>query len=453
MTGRRADDVRAGGSPDDAREDASDTANGGPPTNDEAAVDDLAADGVVLEELRRAFDRPEPALGGPPTAAPDWPVDATVRHPDLQRAIFSPPPAENGSGSGDTARTRRWRRRGRRRREPATEEDLEVRPAAEEHAGSTDDSRSLITISDDDLPDPVYIDGQLDPGRSVSRSAYGDDGGTAYVIEDDHGGDTISVVAGSLTGAVSIDPKFRDRRIAVRRALGRRRLRWLGAALTVLVVVIATLAVLGSPLFSISGDRVRVVGAVYTDPDALQRVVDDLVGTPTLIADTTAAEQQLAQIPWVRSARVRTDFPSGLIIEVDEREALATYRGPDGRFRVIDRDGRVLDVIDGQPVAYVLVNVSGAVNLAPGQFTGAGPAAAAELVQALTAAVRQRVLEIDVAADGSNLTLVLDGDVTVEFGEARDLLVKLVRLEATLPVAAERGAQVVDVSTAEVSLR
>lgn len=445
MTDRHAGETRAGDPADDGT---------GPVDDVDATSADSAAGEVVLEELRRAFDRPEPATAGPPTVIPDWPVDATVRHPDLQRAIFVPQePNDDAEPPAIAARDRRWRRRRRSRRQDATANDASAAsPAASQGAGISAPG-TVITISDDELPDPVYIDGQLDPGRSVSRSAYGDDGAVPYVIEDDHGGDTISVVAGSATGAVSIDPKFRDRRIAVRRALGRRRLRWLGAGLALVVLVIATLAVLGSPLFSISADRVRVVGAVYTDPAALQRVVDDLVGTPTLIADTTAAEQQLVQIPWVRSARVRTDFPSGVIIEIDEREALATYRGPDGRFRVIDRDGRVLDVIDGQPVAYVLLNVTDAVNLAPGQFTGTGPAAAAELVQALTTAVRQRVVEIDVTADGSDLTLVLDGDVTVEFGEARDLLVKLVRLEATLPVAAERGAQVVDVSTAEVSLR
>ena len=144
---------------------------------------------------------------------------------------------------------------------------------------------------------------------------------------------------------------MRDRRIAVRRAAGMKRLRWVLLAAVVVVVVVAVLAVLGSGLFAI--DDVEVEGAVYTDPDALAAVVAGLEGSPVLRADTDRAERDLEAIPWVEDARVTTDFPHGAKIEIRERAPAATFEGQDGRFRVIDTHGRVLDVLDAQPVEYL----------------------------------------------------------------------------------------------------
>ena len=69
---------------------------------------------------------------------------------------------------------------------------------------------------------------------------------------------------------------LRERRIAVKRAATRKRLKWVLIVVGVVAIVVATLAVLGSGLFAI--DDVQVEGAVYTDPAALEAVVEDLQG-------------------------------------------------------------------------------------------------------------------------------------------------------------------------------
>lgn len=306
---------------------------------------------------------------------------------------------------------------------------------------------AVISIADDDLPDPVYLEGDL--GGPADRSSGS---GSVVFIEDDDTADALVPGPGGRLGP-GMEPRLRDRRIAVRRAEGRRRLRWFVVVGVVVVLVVAVLAVLGSSLFSVERDQVRLTGNVYADEAALAAIVDDLVGTPVLLVDTRAIERRIEQIPWVEAARVRTQFPRGATIEIRERSALAAFQGPDGRFRVIDRDGRVLDVIEGQPVAYMLVTGPDALDLAAGQFAPAGYAAAAELVQALTASVRGRTTSIDVTGDGSRLRMFLDDGTEVRFGAADDLLVKLVRLETVLPTADERGASIIDVSTAQVTLQ
>src|SRR5690606_30860088 len=119
--------------------------------------------------------------------------------------------------------------------------------------------------------------------------------------------------------------------------------------------------------------------------------------------------------------------PHAATIDIRERAAMTTYQGPDGRFRVLDREGRVLDVLDEYPFAYLLVRGPDPVDLDPAEFAPTGYAAASELARNLTASIRGRIEYVDVTADGSRLTLQLDDGSEVFFGEARDFFAKLLR--------------------------
>ena len=301
------------------------------------------------------------------------------------------------------------------------------------------DEPIVISIDDEELPDPVYVEGNLE--RSGNRSIV--------FIEDDDTGDTVAPDRNARRG---IEPRMRERRAAVKRAMGRKRLRWVLAIATVVIVGVALLAVLGSSLFAIQEDQVTVTGDVYADPAVVSAVVDDLVGTPALLVDTQTAEDRLEAIPWVDEARVRVSFPHAATIEIREREAMTTYMGPDLGFRVLDREGRVLDVRPGQPVAYMEIRGPDPVNLEPGEFAPQGYAAASDLAKTLTGSVRGRVDYIDVTANGSSLSLQLTDGTIVRFGAARDLLDKLIRLETVLAANPDLEPGVIDVSTSEVTL-
>ncbi len=468
-------------------------------------------DEAALEELRRAFEQPGEQFGGEvDEAALDLSqdlsaigIDSAARHRAKKRWRFGRRRASSGSGtdhgavggpgvsaetgpsgvgwpSGPPSDLSMVRVLGPDEQVGTTDAgsegvdavgDESVDAAGSMTAASTDTSAPIISIEDADIPDPVYLDGRLEPtGHSGARfsDGIGSIGGAdldspadeRVVIGDDLGPDTVDIGADTRS-SVTMEPRIRDRRVEVRRALGRRRLRMIIAGAVVLLAAVAALAVLGSSLFGVRADQVEVIGAVYTDPEALSEIIDDVVGRPTLTLDTERVEQQVRSIAWVESAQVRASFPHRLVIDIRERVPLATFRGPDGQFRVIDRHGRILDVITGEPVAYVLVEIPEVDNLSQGQFTTQGPAAAAELAQALTPGIRQRVQMMEVALDGSDLVVVLvpwDGStaqspVRVQFGAASDLLVKLVRLESVLGIAEQRNATNIDVSTVEVSIR
>lgn len=298
----------------------------------------------------------------------------------------------------------------------------------------------VISIEDEDLPDAVYVDGALD----------GEGKRTIVFIEDDETGDTVAPDVERDTRR-GIEPRLRERRAAVKRAIGRKRLRWVLLGTLVVVVGVGALALLGSGLFAIKAENVEVYGAVYADQEQVDAVVDDLVGTPALRADTKAAEDALEEIPWVAEARVRVSFPGSATIEIREREAWTTYQGPDGRYRVLDRDGRVLAVLDGYPIAYLLLDGPDAVDLDAGAFAPQGYAAASELAKNLTSSIRGQVSFVSITADGSSLTIFLDDGTEIRFGAARDLFNKLLRLETALSNNPDLEPGVIDVSTSEVT--
>lgn len=306
--------------------------------------------------------------------------------------------------------------------------------------------RQTISIgNDDEVPDAVYLD---------EEQAREESSGTPVFIDDDGSSDAVLPKEATSRG---IEPRLRQRRIGVRRAASRKRLWWAAIVVLVLVVVVGVLAVLGSSWFAV--DEVSVSGAVYTDATQLDEIVEDLRGTPVLLVDTAEVEERIEAIPWVESARVTTRFPDSASVEIRERTPVVATLGSDGRSRVLDADGRVLAVIDGQPVALVWIAGPDALDLVPGDFAPVGYSSAASLVTKLTPTIRGRVESVLVTADGSDLVMTLtspSGPIEVRFGSPigdNAQIEKLVRLERKLADIGDDPVSVIDVSTSEVTVR
>jgi len=310
-------------------------------------------------------------------------------------------------------------------------------------------ARSTIVIGGDDLPDAVYLDEDAEPRL---KELYGGetDGGSGSIIlgnELDSSGafDAVSPPARSM------DPRVRARRLAVKRAASRKRLIWAGVVVVLLLLAVGALAVFASSLFAVRADDVEITGAVYTDPAELQAIVQTVVGDPVLLVDTQALETRIEQLPWVERAVVTTDFPHHLGIDIRERLPLATFVGTDGKYRVIDRDGRVLAVLDNQPVAYMLLT-GDAPDTDAGALAGRPFANAAQLVGALPSEIRAITSSLSVDASTGDLGLLLQPDIPVRLGGFGDIETKLARLLQYM--RGEGGLSAckrIDVSTGEVS--
>ena len=307
--------------------------------------------------------------------------------------------------------------------------------------------RKLIVIGDDDRPDALYLDEESGSRLREVHTVDGEssEGRSTIVIKDLD--ETGSIEALPARSSGSMDPRVRARRIAVRRAKGRKRLIWVAIAAAILLVLVGAVAVLASSLFDVR--TVDVQGAVYTDPAQLSAIVDDLRGEAILLVDTRQVERRLESIPWVESARVSTQFPHRVFIDIRERKPIATFAGSDGKYRVIDRDGRVLDVVDGIPIDYMLVTGANP-DVDQGQFAGRPFASAAQLAIALPSEIRALTESIGVDATAGDLTLQLHGGLEVQLGPSADLSNKLVRLLSEVRGGLD-GICALDVSTSDIS--
>lgn len=311
---------------------------------------------------------------------------------------------------------------------------------------------TTIVIVGDDRPDTVYLDEAKEERlRAVHGGSTVDDPDMIVIDDLDEG---MVVNTPPVASGGSIDPRLRARRAAVRRAAGRRRLVVLVAAVAAVVLVVLAVAFVASPVFDVRD--IAVQGAVYTDRAVLDEVVADLEGSPVLLVDTLEIEERLAAAPWVESVIVTRDFPHTVFIDIRERVALATFQGGDGRWRVIDVEGRVLDVLDGQPIAYMQI-VGDHPDTGRGLFAGAPYAAAALLVKVLPPEVRAVTRWVGLDDVSGTLTLTLAGGadptsgIEVRLGSIDGLDQKLARLLTQVRSGLD-GIVSLDVSTTEIGV-
>lgn len=243
--------------------------------------------------------------------------------------------------------------------------------------------------------------------------------------------------------------RLRKQRRASQRIDGSWRPRWYMVVGAVVVLIVSAMLLLTSPLLSIK--RVDVEGNVYADPKLLAAVIDNLTGDPILTADLHGAKVQIEAIPWVRKARVSMHLPSRILIQVDERSPLAFVRSVDGFNRVLDRDGRVLDVIEGDPVDYTRIIGTAptliAGDVAPQPFLGT-----VQLINALPRDLADRLISATVSPEGE-ISLQFSPNLQVIFGNPADYQAKLVGVINEIKRQGTKSYTVIDVSSGEPNVR
>lgn len=246
-------------------------------------------------------------------------------------------------------------------------------------------------------------------------------------------------------GVVKRDGRFRLRRVAVRRAEGRRRLRIVGWVLVPLAVVGAVLAVLASPLFGVR--NVLVDGARYTSKSTLD-AADELVrGKSVFSLDLGAVEEVLKADPWVRDAQAKRRFPSTVVLDIAERKPIAWYLGADNQARVIDIEGRVITVLAGQPTTYTQITGVGP-DLPAGAQADDAYTAAAQVAASLPPEVAPLMLNMGVTG-GTDLLMTLRTGTVVTFGRPTDLRSKMVALVLVLRRTDPKSLNGIDLSSGD----
>ncbi len=143
-----------------------------------------------------------------------------------------------------------------------------------------------------------------------------------------------------MTTVTDIDPRLRARRVAVRRAEGRRRLRFILVGLAILGLIFCGWAALRSPLLDL--DHVEITGSGTSRLAEAEQSIGLEKGTPLNDIETGAIKADLEALPWVLHADVERSWPGTLKIEVVERTAVAQLTTDGGRVAVVDATGTVM---------------------------------------------------------------------------------------------------------------
>ncbi|MFC4374393.1 cell division protein FtsQ/DivIB [Nocardia halotolerans] len=189
---------------------------------------------------------------------------------------------------------------------------------------------------------------------------------------------------------------------------------WRGYRLwtVVAVVVVAVLVVLAwfTPVLSVR--TVRVEGLVAVPEQRVRTLLEIPEGRSMLRIDTTEIAQRVAAIPKVRSVRVQRNFPSTVLVTVEERTPVVYLEAPDGA-HLIDADS-VEFAIEAEPPIGVPKLVT------QGSFTGPDAiGAAVDVLVTLPPALSVQVGEV-VARSVSDVSLHLRDGRQVVWGGTGD---------------------------------
>ena len=191
-----------------------------------------------------------------------------------------------------------------------------------------------------------------------------------------------------------------------------------------------------SPLFYASEIDVR--GASHVARADVLRIAAITAKTNVFTLDAGAAEARLERDPWIAGATITKDLPSTLIVDIDERVAVAVVQWG-GVLRLVADDGALLEaalprVSGGLPV----IAFTDQQGLEPEANVGG----AARAIAAMVPTLRHRIDGVSILADGQ-LRVDLTSGAEVAYGEAIDLRQKAMALRALLDYAAGKGASVI----------
>jgi len=225
----------------------------------------------------------------------------------------------------------------------------------------------------------------------------------------------------------AIDPRFRQRRIEVRRIEGRRRLRVLLILGGFFFVALLAWGMSRSPLLDV--DHVRITGTVHTTPADIGAASGIHNGMAMLDVDSAGAAARVRAVPWILRAHVERHWPATVTISVVERVPVAAVPAKAGA-AVVDRTGRVIAIQPAPPAGLPVL-----LGLPPAgpPSTGIGGRAADLLAvaQAMPPQVAQRVAGIAVA-DGGQVELRLRPSGIVRLGPPDQLAQKMLATETVL---------------------
>jgi cell division protein FtsQ len=216
----------------------------------------------------------------------------------------------------------------------------------------------------------------------------------------------------------------------------RRRLTWLGAAATIVLLGGVLAVAVFSPVLALR--TVDVQGAQTISAAAVRAALNDQVGTPLALLDTAKIDRDLSRFTLIRSYVTEVVPPNTLVVRIVERQAIAVIANGNN-FDQVDPAGVVLKTSAtraGLPVIDI------------GSAKPGGPAftAAVKVLLAMPSSVASQVATVS-ATTLDDVSLTLTGNShTVIWGSSADSEAKALTLASMLKIKQCRALPVLNVT-------
>lgn len=262
---------------------------------------------------------------------------------------------------------------------------------------------------------------------SLNAVDYGRTDGSIDVRElksEDLVSKTLRETAGPLGVAsrpkvVDFSARLKERRNAERKKTASRVL----AALAVVAVIAALVwFMIFSPVFLLEHGRIKVSGQnAWVSTEQVTRIADKQVGRSLFIVSSSDIEKQLSNIPGVTQAKVTKELPRGMAIHIHSQEPAAMLKAQDGKLGAVDAKGRLLNSVEGAPVAGIPVidvdNIDQALKDRAVQQ-------ALRILGQLPKSMRQRISKVTARTQDSVTTELDQGGRVVIWGDSSQMKLK-----------------------------
>ncbi len=244
-----------------------------------------------------------------------------------------------------------------------------------------------------------------------------------------------------------LDAKVRARRIALKRAVGRRRLRrliWIGSIVGSIGLV---WALFRSPLLDVNA--VRVSGLKSALPESIQKVAKVSTGEAMIDIDVNDVARRISALPYVKFVEVDRQWPGTLRIKITERTAaLAVALGSE--FALVDESGVFFRKTAVRPLNVVVVSGIPGVTK-PGDKLIGSASNIVSFAQDIPLSVVE-MLGIDTLSrdDRGSYTMSLRSGQVVIVGDPVQARAKLSAVAAVLETKEGKGAHRIDVQVPEL---
>ena len=246
------------------------------------------------------------------------------------------------------------------------------------------------------------------------------------MVTDGHPADMVTTVT-RRAPRPGVHPRFRQRRVAVQKEEGRRRLRWVATVAAAVAVAGGGWGITRSPLVDI--DEVRVTGANRTLLDSLIDAGKLEPGTPMLDVDPNTAVAGIERLPWIETVVVERMWPGSVVVRVAERAPVVGISRPGGGWALADATGRVLEWQDGPPAGLPHVHDARRIPR-PGNSLEGPEVGAAQVAAALPGSLRALVGGVNMR--GRFVELALNTGGVVRLGNPEREVAEKLRAAATV---------------------